>query len=468
MNDVWSTLSQRVHERIGSPLPEQPDAADPQFLRLLSELRRADALLAEEVINAFTGTDQRLPSEQEAEVERRRQNVRTRLFARFFRPDGLRTGRVRFNLRKTVHWVGALVAIVIVVWSAIPKSGDVSPTPPRAQATASNPARGSIAAPAPGADRTDGTRLSMQPPIPPQATPPPLPQMPLPVMPPGDFSPPAEAFPTGAPYPGVTPPDPVATKVIVFEASAAAADASPVVYERTTAGQPAGVPPQAASVSGDLVGLPQGSAAAVIVYDAQAARAPTITPPPGTSSGTTADSSAQAPRSGQLLEAALVTPVTVSSAGTPTPALVEITAGPLQGAVMFGQAMRTADGLIGMQFTKLITKSGQEQPFNAVAYDAAVGRTGIAGQVSTMMPGAASAVAAATIQAASDYFTARAKQQQVTVTNGFLTITQGTPAFWDSLVATLAKAFTPTTSSTAGPTVVTRLERGRTITVMVM
>lgn len=450
MDDVWRTLSRRTQERIGSPLPERPDTADPQFLRLLSELRRVDALLAEEVINAFTGTDQRLPSEQDAETERRRQRVRTRLFMRFFRPDGLRTGRVRLHFRRTLHWAGALIAIVIVAWSAIPKSPSVSSSREPVHATASGPVPTPVAAPAPNQDRASGPGLSMRPPNRPQAPSPPVP-IPLPVMPPGTSVPVAWDAPIGTAIPGATMPvESARSHVVVYEVGATVADASPIVYERNQAGQP------------------PGGATSVIVYDAQAGQTPGFSPQSATPGGTPGDLSAQAATRGQLLEAALVTPVAVSSAGGPSPVLAEIRAGQLQGAVLFGQAVRAPDGLVGIQFTTLITKDGQQQPFKGVAYDAAAGRMGVAGQVSTMMPGAASALVAATMQAASDYFRARAQQQQVTVTNGFLTITQGALTFWDSLAATIAKAFTPATSSTTGPTVVTRLERGQIIRVIVM
>lgn len=467
MDDTWSNLSRRVHARIGRPLPDRPDTADPQFLRLLSDLRRADALLAEEVINEFTGTDQRLPSEEEAEAERRRQRVRTRLFARFFRPDGLRTGRVRFNLRKTLHWVGALIAIVIIIWSAIPKSGNVSAPPVSVQATASGRVRASAPVPPSGSSRTNRPGLPMQPPVQPRA--PMLPPVPVPPPPmlPDNFPPNPPPGSTGVAVPDITlPGESVMRSVIVYEASAAVG--SPVVYERNAGNQLAGVLARGPGAGEDLANPPQARSPGVIVYDAVSAQASIVSPPPPATNRTPADASVPVAGRGQLLQATLVTPVAVSSVSGPSPVLAEITQGPLEGAVLLGQAVRTPGGLVGIQFAALITRNGREQPFHGVAYDAAVGRTGIAGQASTMMPGAASELVAATMQAASDYFRARAQQQQVTLTNGFLTITQGVPTFWDSLAATIVKAFTPTTSSTAGPTVVTRLERGQAITVMVI
>jgi hypothetical protein len=171
---------------------------------------------------------------------------------------------------------------------------------------------------------------------------------------------------------------------------------------------------------------------------------------------------------GQLLEAKLATPVAVTSSGAATPALAEVAQGPLRGAVLLGQATRSPDGLVLIQFSALLIEDGKQQPFRGAAFDAAVGRMGVPGQVSTMMPGAASALLEATMQATSDYFKARAQQQQVTITNGFLAITQGPPSFWDGFAASVARALAPSPQATSGPTVVTRLERGETIAVLVM
>src|SRR5207244_1557762 len=134
VDNVWSSLSQRVETKLGRPLPDLPpdDPADPDFLALLNHIRQADHNLAEEVINAYTGTTERLPSEAEAAAERRRQRVHRSLFERFVRPDGLRTGRTRLNLRKTINWIAAAVALFVIIWSVAPKAARVSTQTPRA------------------------------------------------------------------------------------------------------------------------------------------------------------------------------------------------------------------------------------------------------------------------------------------------------------------------------------------------
>lgn len=479
MDNLWSALSRRVEAKLGRPLPDPPpdDVANPEFLTLLSHLRQADPDLAEEVINVYTGTSERLPSEAEAAAERSRQRVRRRLFARFFRPDGLRSGRVRLSLRKTLNWIAAAVVISIMIWSLVPKSARVSTRPPRVAPAASQTLTRPASPPPAPATRPStppAPALSPEPPaIAPSTRVPPPPA--LTIDPPG-FPPPAlDSYPA-APYsappslPGAVPAMPK-EQVVVFEASRSQrGDVSPVVYEREEAQAGAQQPlvvvmePQAGAAS-------QATPGPVIVYDASAAQAsqpgnPTGVPP------AVPDPSAQAAapmvQRGQLVEVRLVTPVAVASTGGATPALAEIAQGPAQGALLIGQATRSPDGLVLIQFTALIPKGGREQPFRGTAYDPRVGRFGVPGQVSTMMPGAASALLAATLQSVSDYFRARAQQQQVTITNGFLTITQGTPSLWDGLAAAIARAFAPGSQSTAGPTVVTRLERGQLITVLVI
>lgn len=477
MDSLWSALSRRVEAKLGRPLPDPPpdDVADPEFLTLLSQLRQADPDLAEEVINVYTGTSERLPSEAEAAAERSRQRVRRHLFARFFRPDGLRSGRVRLSLRKTLNWIAAAVVISIMVWSLIPKAARVSTSPPRVASTTSQ----TLTRPTP-LPPTPATRPSPAPspalsPEPPVAPPTRVPPPPVLTVDPLGFPPPAlDGYPA-TPY-GTPPPSPSAAptmtrdQVVVFEASRSQrADVSPVVYEQKEA--QAGVrEPQI------IVVAPQGEAATretpgpVIVYDASAAQPQAGNPAPVLPA--VPDSSAQAAAPtisrGQLLEVRLVTPVAVASTGGATPALAEIAQGPAQGALLIGQATRSPDGLVLIQFSALIPKDGREQPFRGTAYDNRVGRFGVPGQVSTMMPGAASALLAATLQSVSDYFKARAQQQQVTITNGFLTITQGTPSLWDGLASAIARAFAPGTQSTSGPTVVTRLERGQSITILVI
>jgi hypothetical protein len=467
MDDAWTALSHRVQRVLGRPLPEHPDVSDPAFLELLGRLRQADPPLGQEVVDVITGTDARLPSEEEAAAEARRSRVRAKLLDRFFRPDALRTGRRRFNLRKTLNWATAAAAVAIVVWSVIPKSARVPvPTPaverpgphqmqPAPQPTAPHPSPAIPLGPPPAA-----------------APPAPIPRLPDLNTAPLGFPPPADAPAAGVPMPpglGEASVSPAVSGPVVYRASAEAA-ASPVAYQ---------APPQEQVPSGAVVyavaaahasGPPTadgalGPSSSTIIYQQS--------PPAQTSSGAVAGAALAPPqpalpRRGEILEARLITPVAVSTAWGPAPVLAEVTRGGPDGAVLFGQATLATDGVVHIQFSTLITSDGRERPFAGVAYDRGIGRVGIGGRVGTMMPGAAAATMSSTLQAASDYFAARARAQQVTITNGWLTITQGTPSFWDTLAGAVARAFAPQAGRTTGPAVVTRLDRGLAVAVMVM
>ena len=454
MDHVWSSLSQRVKAQLGRPLPELPpgDPVDPAFLALLNHIRQADPDLAEDVINAYTGTVERLPSEAEAAAERQRKRVHRQLFARFVRPDGLRTGRVRLNLRKTINWIAVGVALFIVIWSVTPKPAHVStPAPhalwPTSHAVAQTSSRSAVPT---NSSPSPSSALSLKPRSPRTAGPGvPL----LTVGPPPASDGNSGLVPMPPRMPGLS--TMTATPVIVFEASQ-------VQPEATSSA------PQVVVFASQDGAVSTQSPAPVVVYEASATRSVGNPAVPPAAPDTSAQTAAESVSRGELLEATLATPVAVTSSGGVTPALAEIAQGPLRGTVLVGQATRSPEGLVLIQFNMLIANGGKEQPFRAAAYDAQVGRLGVGGQVGTMMPGAASALLGATMQSVSDYFKARAQQQQVTITNGFLAIAQGTPSFWDGLASAVARAFAPNAQSTSGPTVVTRLERGQTITVLIM
>jgi hypothetical protein len=205
----------------------------------------------------------------------------------------------------------------------------------------------------------------------------------------------------------------------------------------------------------------------VIVYDSGSTLAAGSQLARALSSGATTQPAVLTVSRGQLLEGKLVTPAVVSSSRGSTPTLVEITQGALQGAVLLGQATRSPDGLVLIQFNGLIGLDGRELPFRGAAYDPGAGSVGIHGQTTTMMPDASSALLAATMQSVGDYFTARARQPQVTTASGIPGGQQG-PTLWDGLASAVARAFAPSSEAPPGPTVVTRLDRGQIVTILVL
>jgi hypothetical protein len=86
------------------------------------------------------------------------------------------------------------------------------------------------------------------------------------------------------------------------------------------------------------------------------------------------------------------------------------------------------------------------------------------GQTTTMMPDASSALLSATMQSVGDYFTARARQAQITTARD----APGVSSVWDGLASALTRAFVPSPEVPAGPIIVTRLDRGQDVTILVL
>lgn len=450
MDESWSALSQRVKAKLGQALPDLPpgDPATPEFLELLTRLRMTDPDLAETVINVYTGTVEPLPSEVEAAADRRRQRVYQRLLARFVRPDGLRTGRIRLNLRKTINYGVAAAAILLIIWSFVPKSPQRDRTTRRWNASVSQNGRQEISqsltlSPSPSRD------------VRPRPSPP-------------ASAPDAAALTIRRPRNATSPAIPDATRASNSPApgrGAAPVITPPVVVFETSHQQGQSAPSGGGRSESDST---QQQPGLVIVYDSggTGAAGSHLLPVPSGPSAPTQPAGPVVSR-GQLLEGKLVTPAVVSSSRGSTPTLVEITQGALQGAVLLGQATRSPDGLVFIQFNGLIAPDGREHPFRGTAYDPGLGSVGIHGQTTTMMPDASSALLAATMQSVGDYFTARARQRQVT-TPGAIPGGQQGPTLWDGLASAVARAFAPSSEVPSGPTVVTRLDRGQIVTILVL
>jgi hypothetical protein len=476
VDNLWSSLSQQVQAQLGRPLPEHPpyDAANPEFLVLLNQLRGADPDLAEKVLDAYVGTSERLPSEVEAAAERRRQRVQRFLLARFVRPDGLRSGRIRLHLRRTLNWIAVTVTVLIILWSLIPRGTRVSAPVPRlipARPQLTTEPMPRFASPTVTVTPPPPSALSSEPLLIPLAGPPPsVPSTadgPLGSLTraPGRYVPGYAS--TTLSVPGA--PASTTVQVVVFEAGQSQSSSSSlVVYEREETQVITRQPLIGDhALSGGAADLPR-SPVPVVVYDAHAGRESTGSRMVSPGAPDSVDHTAPAALHGQVVEGRLVMPVAVTSMGVVAPAVVEITQGPWRGELLLGQATRSPEGLVLMQFNARIVTDGKEYPFRGAAYDVTAGRFGMAGQVSTIMPGASAALLAATMQTTSDYFKARAYQQRATTVDGFPPPTPGTPNIWDGLAAAVARAFAPITPPTTGPTVVTRLENGQTVTVLVM
>jgi hypothetical protein len=487
VQDAWAELARRVEQRVGVPLPPRDALGTPAFDAVLRALREQDPALWQEVLDALTSPEVRLPVEHEVLEARARERVRARLFGPFLRPDLLRTGLRRLNLRRIVNAVVMAIILVGFFWAYT--GGRRAGAPPVAPIAQRGTQVSQPAAPAPATPAPTPSPATPAPPteaaVPPSAQAPPLEAaIPLPLPPAVPRTGVATTLP---PLPGAQQPTGPAGPVVFRAEPKGPAAASPVVYRREEAREGASTPPagaspvvfsaasraQAAATSAAAAGSPVVFPTAGATQAAPGQTAGLVTPPAAPTGQGQPAAGAQPPapagpvfRLGQVLQTKLALPVSVSPAWGPVPALAEVTDGPQAGALLWGQARMARDGSIEMAFTQLILDQNRVLPFNGVAYDAAAGRPGVSGQVQTVAPNALQTIVGSTLQAASEYFKARVNASTVTITNGWLTIQQQ-PNFWDVYSKTLAEAMTPTTQ-TAGPTVVARLPAGAPVSVIVL
>lgn len=462
----WQELSQRVATVIGRPLPPPDASGTPEFDELMSQLRIRDPALWQEVVDLVTG-DVTLPVEREAAMEQTRRRVADILTAPFLRPDGLRTGRKRLNTTSIlIIGAAAVVAIAMVTQSRSPNAFRTSATvAPRKPQVASSPAP--TLQPPSAPTGTPAVTVPQPTPTTPPVPPAGLPQLPLP----------PEAPDTAR----VPPPPPQAAPA----ASAGQVDQSAMLFRSQT--------PQRDPISGPLLhssrasreddtreeqavafkATPTAQDTSPVLYTAsqpRQAQAGIPTPPgPPTETPSEPQSAARpALHVGQVFQVKLALPVSVSPAWGPVPVLAEVSDGPLAGSLLWGQARMARDGSVEISFTQAIDQDRRATPFNGVAYDPASGRTAISGQVRTVTPNAVQTLLSSSLQAASEYFKARIESQSVTITNGFVTIRQSEPSFWDVYSRTIASAMTPRVPEGSGPILVAHLPKGTIISVITM
>ncbi len=509
----WQRLSERVLEVTGRPLPPPGHAGSAEFDALMTELRRKDPVLWRQVLDAATGPLE-LPVEREAASERRRRRVLSVLFSLISRPDGLRTGRRRLNGVVLLTAGAAAILLVSVLaqgdrstglrraeHSRDTRPGKVSagitpalvrpaPTPVRPAPAPVRPAPTAPGVPAraPGDTGTQALPGSAGPgrdalPLPPAV---PEDAVPQPVLPP----PPPEVQPrAGVPDQGSGQSLQPTVSPVLFRQQRTQSPSGPVLFRREGVKSPqearhllhrAGSRPEGASGSALLFKPPAaggedgaGERAAVLF------RQPPSSPDPTRSSSadrSDADGQVrQAPEArpplvhtGQLVSAKLALPVSTSPAWGEVPVLAEVTEGPGKGLLLWGRARMARDGSIEITFHQVMDRSGNSASWSAVAYDAASGRVGVSGRTETVMPGALQTLLSSSLRAASEYFRAKVESKQVTITNGFVTIRSGEPAFWDVYLRELAGAMTPRVPAGSGPVVVSRLPAGTTIQVIAM
>lgn len=472
----WDELSQKVAQITGRPLPPPHASGSPEFDDLMRALRVRDPQLWQEVVDFVTG-DVSLPVEREAAAEQTRRKVADLVTAPFLRPDGLRTGRKRLNTTSLLM-VGAAVAVAIVMaaqsrppnttrGTGSPTVGRMqlsSTTQPSPQPTSPSVAAGSAQTPALPPAATQPEPARSQAPAPPAG----LPSLPLPPEAPeaARVPPPPQAAPA-------TPAVRVDQSAVLFRSQAQQRDraSSPLLYSFHRSGEEGARQERASAVAFKAAPAPQG--AGPLLY--------TAAQPRQTQAGSSGSQGLppQAPQEpqpsarpalhvGQVFQAKLALPVSVSPAWGPVPVLAEISDGPLSGSLLWGQARMARDGSVEISFTQVIDQDRRTYPFNGAAYDPASGRTAVSGQVRTVTPNALQTLLSSSLQAASEYFKAKVESQSVTITNGFVTIRQNEPSFWDVYSRTIANAMTPRVPEGSGPVLVAHLPKGSVISVITM
>lgn len=460
---IWQSLSARAQRLVGVSLPPREAVGTSAFGDVLRRIQEQNPAFFQELMDALTGSDTEMPVEQEATAAHSREQARRRLFAPLFRPDGLRTGLRRLDMRRTVNYVALGVVAVAFMWSV---GGGRSSPPPTLTPSGGSPQQASppvsTPVPVPPAVHSGPIASSILPPA--SAADPTGPEGFLPPPASTGFLPPPVPVPGGY-TPGMTATGQPAGGPVVFQAppSASAGIGSTVVFRSAGAGESeAGAGGRTESIAFQAEPARQTAPAASVPGVPPADTAAALPTGPGS------PPTAPAFRLGQLLQARLVLAVSVSPSWGPVPVLAELTDEAHRGNVLWGQARIARDGLIEMSFTQVLTEKGAQRTFHGVAFDPVGGRPGVSGQIQTVLPNALQTAMSSTLQAASDYFKARVNQQQVTITNGFITITQpGLPSFWDVYSKSLAQAMTPTTQN-VGPTLVARLPQGAPISVMVI
>lgn len=481
-DETWLRLQQRVAQQLGIVLPGREALGTPGFDAAMRVVRERDPALWREILDELCGPDTRLPVEQEALEAERRERFRARLLGPFLRADRLRTGVKRLNVRRIVNAAAAAVILFGVLWTL---TGGQRTSPPAIGTSVQQPQPAPRPQPAPTAAPAPVGRpapspqpaASPLPPAPPPAEaglvlPPAIPSLPqLPATAPTVAAPSQPAGGQGA---------------VVFRAEATGGT-SPVVFRRDQAAEDRETGSTAAPAStvvfraggsgagGSPSGLPSDTPVVFRVGSTgtAAGQGPLTPAPPAPSPAPEqppphpAASPSPGPRFhlGQVLQVKLALPVSVSPAWGAVPVVAELVGGPHAGALLWGQARMARDGSVEMGFTQLIVE-GRMLPFSGMAYDATAGKPGVSGQVETVLPGAAQTLLGGALQAASEYFKARVNARTVTITNGWVTIQQQEPSFWDVYSKMLAEAMTPATQAT-GPTVVVRLPAGAVISVIV-
>jgi hypothetical protein len=444
---------QAIEAALGGPLPP---LSSEEFRPLLQRLATENPDLRQRILEALSASPVELPSERHA---RRlgRQAVLRRLLVGWLERETF-AGDVVWDKRRILASAFGAMALLLVAmfvvnratWQPladrsqrvqVPAKDTPVPSPSRAEARAlpSPPSWPRLPVPAPTPRRTPTYEIAngrVGSPVPPL-----VPRRPPAGLPPYPEGPGSLAWPLG----------PVAT-----EPSPSAKPANGLVHE-----VPAGREPSRT----------------LIVYDAPSSAVPsgTSAPPQG---GMTYPRGSQPPtgvasppalpvalRAGQMTAARLATALALMQGAGPMPV---VAASESPGLTWLGEATLGPDGLVQITFLTVVSDQTAES-VRAIALDAASRRPGLEAYVKTVARNTASAVVGAALRSTADYVQALVRQRQVTLTNGWATITTGeVPPFWMLLGSRVAELLAPRTQETTRPISVAELPAGAGLTILVL
>jgi hypothetical protein len=138
------------------------------------------------------------------------------------------------------------------------------------------------------------------------------------------------------------------------------------------------------------------------------------------------------------------------------------------GLTWLGEASLGPDGLVQITFLTVVSDQTAES-VRAIALDSTSRRPGLEAHVKTVARNTASAVVGAALRSTADYVQALVQQRQVTLTNGWATITTGeVPPFWMLLGSRVAELLAPRAQETTRPISVAELPAGTGLTILVL
>jgi len=133
-----------------------------------------------------------------------------------------------------------------------------------------------------------------------------------------------------------------------------------------------------------------------------------------------------------------------------------------------GEATLGADGLVQITFHTVVGEQAGT-PVRAFALDGTARRPGLEAQVKTVARNTAAGVIGAALRSTTDYVQALLQQRQVTITNGWASITTGeAPPFWMLLGSRLAELLAPRAQEASRPIQVAEVPAGTECVILVL